>query len=174
MKKKIVLPAIIATMLAIAATFTVFYIEKNKFSNISNLSLHIIDGDNLELSSLKGKPVLVTFWATTCSTCVQEIPHLTKLYQELGNDHFEIIAIAMPYDPPNLVVSMIEKRSIPYPVALDIQGNAVKAFGDVLVTPTSFLIDAEGNIVEEHKGELDIEVLKKTVKELHETKTTVS
>lgn len=174
MKKKFVLPVVIATMLAIAATFTVLYIEKNKFSNISNLSLHIIDGDKLELNSLKGKSVLVTFWATTCSTCVKEIPHLAKLYQELGNELFEIIAIAMPYDPPNLVVSMTEKRNIPYPVALDIQGEAVKAFGDVLVTPTSFLIDTEGNIVERHKGELDIEVLKQTVKELHKAKTTVS
>ncbi len=161
-------------MLVIAATFTLFYIEKNKFSNTSGLSLHIIDGHKLELNSLKGKPVLVTFWATTCSTCVKEIPHLSKLYQELGNEIFEIIAIAMPYDPPNLVVSMAEKRNIPYPVALDIQGEAVKAFGDVLVTPTSFLIDTQGNIVEERKGELDIEALKQKVRELHKAKTIVS
>jgi thiol-disulfide isomerase/thioredoxin len=172
MKKKLVFPVAVATILVIAATFTFFYIEKNKFSNVSDLSLHIIDGDKLKLSSLKGKPVLVTFWATTCSTCVKEIPHLAKLYQELGNDIFEIVAIAMPYDPPNLVVSMAEKTNIPYPVALDIQGDAVKAFGDVLVTPTSFLIDTQGNIVEEHKGELDIQAFKQKVKKLH--KTTVS
>ena len=118
--------------------------------------------------------MLVTFWATTCPTCVKEIPHLSKLYQELGNEIFEIIAIAMPYDPPNLVVSMAEKRNIPYPVALDIQGEAVKAFGDVMVTPTSFLIDTQGNIVEERKGELDIEALKQKVRELHKSKTIVS
>lgn len=174
MKKKLFFPAVVATMLVIAATLTLFYIEKNKFSNTSDLSLHIIDGYKLELNSLKGKPVLVTFWATTCPTCVKEIPHLSKLYQELGNEIFEIIAIAMPYDPPNLVVSMAEKRNIPYPVALDIQGEAVKAFGDVMVTPTSFLIDTQGNIVEERKGELDIEALKQKVRELHKSKTIVS
>lgn len=173
MRKKLIFSAVAVTLFATAAAFT-FYLDKNNLSEAPDLNLHIIDGKKLALNSLKGKPVLVTFWATTCSTCVKEIPHLADLYKELGSELFEIIAIAMPYDPPNLVISMAEKRNIPYPVVLDIQGEAAKAFGNVQVTPTSFLIDTQGNIVEENKGKLDIEALKNKVQQLQQTKITVS
>lgn len=170
MKKKLFFTAI--TLIVIAA-IVVFGIHNNSDTlKVPNLSLHVIDGNKLELNTLKGKPVFVTFWATTCTTCVKEIPHLTNLYQELGNEVFEIIAIAMPYDPPNLVVSMSKKKNISYPVVLDIEGVAAKAFGDVQVTPSSFLIDSQGNIVEHYKGKIDIEELRKKVKKLQ--KTTVS
>ena len=171
--KKQILPVVVAAILATMAIATLFFNQK-KLSSVPELSLNIIDGRKIELQALKGKPLLVTFWATTCSTCIKEIPHLIKLYNDLGNDVFEIIAIAMPYDPPNLVVSLSKRENLPYPVALDIQGEAVKAFGNVQVTPTSFLIDSQGNIVEEQAGEIDIKELKQKVIALQKTKTSVS
>ena len=165
MKKKLIVGAVAFTVLATAAILTI-YINSNKLTKVPELSLHIIDGNKLNLNDLKGKPALVTFWATTCSTCVKEIPDLTKLYNELGRDNFEIIAIAMPYDPPNRVISLSEKKNIPYLVALDIQGDATKAFGNVRVTPTSFLIDTQGNIVESNVGEIDMNALREKVKQL--------
>ena len=62
------------------------------------------------LRSLRGKPVLVSFWASTCPRCLDEIPHLIELYEELAPRGFEIIAIAMAYDPPNRVIAFIQAR----------------------------------------------------------------
>lgn len=161
--KKFILPAFAVVILTSAIT-TVFYLDNNDLTRIPDISLSIIDGREIKLSALQGKPLLITFWATTCSTCVKEIPNLIKFYNDLEDDEIEIVAIAMPYDPPNLVVALSEEHSIPYPVALDINGNAVKAFGDIQVTPTSFLIDPAGNVVDKSYGEIDIETLKQKLK----------
>ena len=103
-----------------------------------------------------GRPVLVTFWATTCASCVKEIPHLAELYREFSPRGLEMIAIAMAYDPPNHVLAMRDARAIPYPIALDIEGTAARAFGNVRLTPTSFLIGPDGRIVQHNTGELDL------------------
>jgi thiol-disulfide isomerase/thioredoxin len=107
--------------------------------------------------------VLVTFWATTCNSCVSEIPHLIELYDELAPQGLEIIAIAMDYDPPNRVVALRKARNIPYPVALDIQADAARAFGDVRLTPTSFLIAPDGQIAHRRTGKLNMAALRKDI-----------
>lgn len=120
------------------------------------LSLRTLDGNPVELTSLRGKPLLVTFWATSCTGCVKEIPHLIELYQEFAPQGLQMLAIAMSYDPPNHVIAMRDARQLPYPIALDIDGNAALAFGDIRLTPTSFLIAPDGRIVREKIGELDM------------------
>lgn len=146
-----------------------FIIAPSGISKAPDISLSIIDGRKLETISLQGSPYLVTFWSTTCSTCIKEMPHLVALYNELNVDGFEIIGIAMPYDPPNMVLKLAEMQNIPYPIALDIQGEALKAFGDINVTPTSFLIDSMGNIVQTKTGVINIEDLRSQIKQLLET-----
>jgi peroxiredoxin len=168
--KKWVFSASIAVAFIVVVAL-ILYSGNNKLSTAPEISLNIIDGRQITLHSLQGKPLFVTFWATTCSTCVKEIPHLVELYNEIGKEELEIIAIAMPYDPPNLVVALSERKSIPYPVALDINGDAVKAFGNVQVTPTSFLIDSEGKIVQQHSGQIDMEELRTKVKAMLNTTT---
>ncbi|HEY9199332.1 MAG TPA: TlpA disulfide reductase family protein [Gammaproteobacteria bacterium] len=120
------------------------------------LSVRTLDGNPVELTSLRGKPLLVTFWATSCTGCVKEIPHLIELYQEFAPQGLQMLAIAMSYDPPNHVVAMRDARKLPYPIVLDIDGNAARAFGDVRLTPTSFLIAPDGRIVREKIGEMDM------------------
>ena len=95
------------------------------------ISLPIIDGRKIDLQELQGQPVLVTFWSTTCSGCLKEMPHLVELYEEFAPQGLEIIGIAMYYDPPNQVLNMSKHRNIPYPIALDIKGQAAQAFGNV-------------------------------------------
>lgn len=122
-----------------------------------------LDGQRLTLDELRGRPVLVTFWATTCPSCVKEIPHLIDLHRELAPRGLTVIGVAMAYDPPPQVRELVERREIPYTIALDRDGSAAKAFGDVSLTPTTFLIDPQGRIVQRTLGEVDMEVLKRRI-----------
>ena len=115
-----------------------------------------MNGKKIDLKTLKGKPVLVTFWATSCPGCIKEMPHLIELYHELHSKGLEIIGVAMPYDRPDHVLEMIKRKNVPYPIALDIKGEAVNAFGHVRLTPSSFLINPEGIIVKHKIGEMDM------------------
>lgn len=125
-----------------------------------DISLLGIDGTELHLADYRGRPLLVTFWATTCTACIREIPHLSALYGELAPQGLEIIGIAMYYDQPDEVLAMRKRRNIPYPVALDIHAAAARAFGDIRVTPTTFLIAPDGRIVYHRTGTLDPDALR--------------
>ncbi|MCK4841414.1 MAG: TlpA family protein disulfide reductase [Methylococcales bacterium] len=122
-----------------------------------------VTGQKIELSNLQGSPVIITFWATDCANCIKEIPHLIELYQQyhpLGLFH---IAIAMYYDPPSHVVEMTKARQIPYHVALDLKAEHAKAFGQVQLTPTTFLISPKGNIVMQKTGIFDLNNMKQAL-----------
>ena len=128
-----------------------------------NISLQLIDGKKLNLSSLKGKPVLITFWATSCPGCIKEMPHLIELYNELHPKGLEVIGIAMPHDRPDYVMEMVKQKKVPYLISFDLQGEAVHAFGKVSLTPTTFLIDDKGKIVKKKIGEIKMDVWKKRI-----------
>lgn len=121
-----------------------------------DIELTTIDGRPISLLGLRGRPVLVTFWATTCPGCMKEMPHLISLYHELAPRGLEIIGIAMSYDPVADVIALSKQRAIPYPIAHDTQSHAAQAFGDVRLTPTNILIDPDGRIVQQHIGEMDM------------------
>lgn len=119
-----------------------------------------ITGEKIALENLRGKVVLVNFWATSCPGCIKEMPGMIQAYEQYKSKGFEIIAVAMPYDPPNYVLKFTQDRQLPFPVALDIKGEAVAAFGNVTLTPTSFLIGKDGTLLEKKIGELDFVKLK--------------
>lgn len=112
-------------------------------------------GNKISMQSLRGKMVLVNFWATTCPGCVEEMPHIIETYQQYHDKGFEVIAVAMSYDPPSYVLRFVQQRGLPFPVTLDVQGDLAHQFDDVKLTPTSFLIDKDGNVVEQTIGSLD-------------------
>ncbi|MBK8182902.1 MAG: TlpA family protein disulfide reductase [Candidatus Competibacteraceae bacterium] len=122
-----------------------------------------LDGRTLSLEQLRGKPVLVTFWATTCSSCIEEMPHLVELYRDLNPKGLEIIGVAMAYDPPDQVRAMVKQREIPFPIVLDTQERIAQEFDNVRLTPTSVLISPEGRIVHYRLGLLDIPKLRDTI-----------
>ena len=125
-----------------------------------------LDGRLLTLEQLRGKPVLVTFWATTCPTCIQEMPHLIELYRDLNPKGLEIIGVAMSYDPPEQVRALAQQRHIPYPIVLDSQAQIARAFDNVRVTPTTVLISPEGQIVQYRLGLLDMPKLRETIESM--------
>jgi len=114
-----------------------------------------LDGKPIQLDSLRGKVVLVNFWATSCPGCIKEMPGLIETYKQYKDKGFEIIAVAMSYDPPSHVVNFAQTRQLPFPVALDVKGDHARAFNDVRLTPTSFIIGKKGQILEQKIGELD-------------------
>ena len=94
------------------------------------------------------------------------MPHLVELYEEFGNGGFELIAVAMAYDPPNRVLELAVERRLPYPVALDLDGSLAAAFGDVKLTPTSFLVAPDGRIIRHRVGEMDLAGLRRQIEDL--------
>ena len=125
-----------------------------------------LDGRILTLAQLRGKPVLVTFWATTCPACIAEMPHLTELYRDLHPQGLEIIGVAMSYDPPDQVRAMVKQRQLPYPVVLDVQSRIAREFDNVQLTPTTVLISPQGGIVQYRLGLLDMPKLRQTIQEM--------
>ncbi|MCK4742343.1 MAG: TlpA family protein disulfide reductase [Sulfuriflexus sp.] len=115
-----------------------------------------LDNKPLTLQSLKGKPVLITFWATSCTGCIKEIPHLVELHNKLAKKGLTIIGVSMAYDPPNHVTEFVNRRKLPYRIAMDIDGSASRAFGGIKLTPTTFLISPDGRIVLKKIGDLDM------------------
>jgi thiol-disulfide isomerase/thioredoxin len=101
---------------------------------------------------MQGKVLMVNFWATSCTTCVAEIPILVATYEKFKDKGFDTLGIAMKYDPPVYVVNFVETRKIPYKIALDNTGANAKAWGDVALTPTTFLVNKEGQIVKRYVG----------------------
>ena len=114
-----------------------------------------LDGKPIQLDSLHGKVVLVNFWATSCPGCIKEMPGMIETYRQYKDKGFEIIAVAMSYDPPSHVVNFAQTRQLPFPVALDVKGDHAREFNDVRLTPTSFIIGKKGQILEQKLGELD-------------------
>lgn len=119
-----------------------------------------LDGKSIALNGLRGKVVLVNFWATSCPGCVKEMPDLIETYRQYRDRGFEVIAVAMHYDPPNYVANFVQTRQLPFPVVLDAGGRHARAFGNVQVTPTAFIIGKDGSILEQRLGELDFAKLK--------------
>jgi peroxiredoxin len=96
------------------------------------------------------------------------MPHLIEFHKEFAPQGVTIIGVAMYYDRPDRVLAMTEAKSLPYRIALDPMAAASKAFGDVRLTPTNFLIDAKGMIVEQKIGEFDPEIWRDKLKKLLE------
>jgi peroxiredoxin len=117
-----------------------------------DVTFSTITGQKIALKELRGKPVIVTFWATDCPSCVEEIPDLINLYKQFHYSGLEIIAVAMQYNPPNHVIDMTKDRQLPYKVALDLSSEVAEAFGGVMFTPSTFLIAADGTIIDKHIG----------------------
>lgn len=147
---------IILSLLVIIGLTVHLYSPSPNYPDISDVSFTLIDGRRISVKQLQGRPVLVTFWATTCASCIKEIPDLISLYDTYAARGLEIIAVAMPYDRPDHVLEMAEVRKLPYAVALDVDAKVVRAFGNIRITPNNFLIGRNGKIIKHRVGILDM------------------
>ena len=122
-----------------------------------------LKGENIQMSALKGKVVLVNFWATSCSGCVEEMPQIRQMYEQYVKEGLTVVAVAMDYDNPDYIKAFVAKNRLPFTIVHDTQGSIAKAFGDIQLTPTTFLIDREGRIVKRYVGVMDFKEIRQLI-----------
>ncbi len=126
----------------------------------------LLDGSKRTTVDLKGKVTLVNFWATSCTTCVAEMPELAATYNKYRERGYDTLAVAMSYDPPSYVVNFAESRKLPFPVAIDNTGAVAQAWGDVRLTPTTYIVNKRGEIVKRYIGTPDFAELHRLIESL--------
>ena len=130
------------------------------------VSYTLLDGKQSSTDQQRGKVLLVNFWATSCTTCVHEMPQIVATHEKFKGRGFDTLAVAMSYDPPAYVINFAETRKLPFGVAIDNTGAIAKSFGQVQLTPTSVLINKRGEIVKRYVGEPDFVALHQLVEKL--------
>ncbi len=147
MKKHIVVASIVAAVALVAGGA---WLNSSKAAPTSTFVL--LDGSQKPSASLQGKVTLVNFWATSCVTCVAEMPELVSTFEKYKSQGYGTVAVAMAYDPPSYVVNFVQTRKLPFDVAIDNTGAVAKAWGEVGITPTSYLVNKRGEIVKRYVG----------------------
>lgn len=110
-----------------------------------------LDGEAISLEGLRGKVVLVNFWATWCPPCRIEMPGFQRVYEDRRDEGFVVLGISTDQAGEGVVREFLQERGITFPVTMA-TGQVVQDFGGVQALPTSFLIDREGRIRQEVKG----------------------
>jgi peroxiredoxin len=121
-------------------------------------------GERVMLDKLRGRPVIVTFWASDCRTCLLEIPEWEALYRDLSPQGLALFAVAMSYDVPSRVLALAESRRTPYTVALDPMAGIAGKLGGVEFVPTTLLIAPDGTIRYRLQGPVDFPLVRQAVK----------
>ncbi len=164
MKLKYIGIAAIALFFVAVLAYT--WLAPGEFGPAPNVLFKTLKGEKISLNALRGNPVLVTFWATSCVACMREMPHLISVYNDMHEQGLEIVGVAMDYDPPNQVLETVEREQVPYTISLDLDGSIAKAFDSVRLIPANYLISPEGRIVFKKLGEMDIARLRNDIVEM--------
>ncbi len=140
--------------------------EIDKLNRAPEFSLKDLSGKPVTLSSLKGKVVLLNFWATWCPPCISEMPVFNKLYREMKGRGLEVVAISADRSE-GYVRDFVSKHSLDLKVLYDADRTVTKQY-KVFSMPTTFLIDRNGVIIEKFFGEYDWtdEEIKKKIEKL--------
>ena len=130
------------------------------------ITLNTINNERISLKGLQGKPVLVSFWATSCGLCLAEIDDLITLHNRYQQQGYTTLAVALSYDSLPRIKQLSQQRKLPYKVIYDEKGEYANAFGGVRMTPTHFLINPDGRIIWQNVGPVELEALDKLIKPL--------
>ncbi len=152
--------------LTLGAAAALAYLTMGRVEQAPDVAYVKLDGKPARLADLRGKVVLVNFWATSCTTCVKEMPQIVATHRKYQAQGYDTLAVAMSYDPPAYVVNFAESRKLPFTVVIDNLGTVAQSFGDIQLTPTSVLINKRGEIVKRYVGEPDFAALHRLVEQL--------
>ena len=160
--KKALIGALAAVVLAVGAGV---YLSTGSQAAPSSTFV-LLDGSKRTTDDLKGRVTLVNFWATSCVTCVGEMPKIIATHDKYQARGYDTLAVAMSYDPPSYVVNFAQTRKLPFRVAIDNTGAVAKAWGDVQLTPTTFVVNKKGEIVKRYVGEPNFAELHQLIEKL--------
>jgi thiol-disulfide isomerase/thioredoxin len=149
----VLLAALIAVVLLLAAVAWHFAKEKAQPSLPQSLVVTSLANIAFDVSG-SDKPVLVSFWATTCAVCVKEMPQLIQFQKDHVATGVKVVAIAMPYDKPIAVLEFAKSRNFEIHYAIDLDGKINRAFGGIQETPIALVVHKQ-RIVKTIRGEPD-------------------
>ena len=159
-------PLVLIAMIIIGVGIIVLLQTKDSSFNLSgrprlgkgvsapDFALPDLDGKTVNLADYKGKVVLLNIWATWCPPCVEEMPSMEKLHQELKDEDFEILAVSIDVSGAKAVNPFMKKHKLSFSVLTDTEG-AMKSLYQTTGVPESFIIDKQGRILEEIIGPRD-------------------
>jgi thiol-disulfide isomerase/thioredoxin len=124
-----------------------------------------VTGASVSSGSFSGKTLLVTFFATWCPPCMQEVPDLIDLQEQYGEKGFSVVALSVDQSGAKVVKRLVERRFINYPVLMA-DGATAKGFGGVAGIPTTFLVNGQGIIVKKYPGYVPHAILENDIKKI--------
>jgi peroxiredoxin len=151
------LAAFLAVALAAAAMRTVRRPAPRppmvEITQVPEVRFTLLSGESVAASDLRGKALVVNFWATYCGSCLKEMPQLVETHLKFAPRGHELIAVAVRRDQPERVAQVVAERNLPFKVAMDADGTLARDFGNVRITPSTFVIDREGRVLARYVGE---------------------
>ncbi|TDL63021.1 redoxin domain-containing protein [Rhodococcus qingshengii] len=127
-----------------------------------DFELKTLSGDTVKLSDLKGKKVMLNFWATWCPPCKAEMPAMEEFHKEAGD---EVVILAVNIDPHLDVKAFVDENGITFPIPLDAEDKVNETY-QVLSIPTTYFIDTKGNIGNKFIGAMNLDAMKQYTKDL--------
>ncbi|CAM3301294.1 redoxin domain-containing protein [Filibacter tadaridae] len=131
-----------------------------------DFDLTTLDGEQLKLSDLKGKKVILNFWASWCGPCKAEMPHMEQYYKKnKDKDNVEIVAVNLTTSERNGmkgIQDFVDGYGLTFPIPLDKEGTVMDAY-QIIPIPTTFMIGTDGKIEHKIVGPMDEKIMKKLV-----------
>lgn len=125
----------------------------------------VVSGEIINSDSFEGKTLFVTFFATWCPPCVQEIPTLIKMHESFQERGFSVVGLSVDQGGAKVVKKLVKSKSINYPVMLA-DSETMQKFGGVYGIPVSFLINKKGHVVKKYTGYIPQSILEKDLKKI--------
>ena len=137
--------------------------DLSKFGKAPDFTLKDLEGKDVKLSDLRGKAVLLNFWATWCPPCREEIPALIELHKQYESKGLVVLGVSLDEDGADGVKAFAQKNNMNYPIVMG-TGSVTDDFGGVRAIPTSFVINREGAIIEKIVGGRSFKQFEEAVK----------
>jgi peroxiredoxin len=128
-----------------------------------DFDLSDLQGNQVKLSDLRGKAVVLNFWATWCPPCKQEIPWFVELQKRYGSQGLQIVGISMDDGDPREVIKFAAENSINYPILFGVE-KVANQYGGIDYLPTTFYIDRNGVLIDRTFGEPERHELEQRVR----------
>ena len=171
MKRKYTRPMVTSFLAAIVVSLAVLCCSSQEDSlnaasdRAPHFTLQDVRGNTLRLNDLRGKVVLLNFFATWCAPCIQETPDFVRLHGKFKAQGFEIVGIGMDMEGAAALAPFVKRFAIPYPILVGTR-KVVVDYGEIKGVPTSFFIDRQGYIVDSFIGVRPAHMLEKTITRL--------